>query len=501
MRGQSFIAGEGGHIRLRVFHTFILSAFLFLAVGLPDLSPGAEAFQGRSGRSEVPPVDRVMSDSIGQRVLEAQECADADDQACVIATLTPLLERNPSVFERFVIYRMRGFAYHNTERTDLAIADFMAALETGAAASDEAISLRLNVGQLYIVSDRFDDGIRQIERALADGAELTPGLAFMLAQAYGQAGRFSDGLPYAERQLETGPRDARNFYLLLFYYQQLDQVPDQLRLISQMVERWPDEEDTWTSLVALMAQTNNESGAFEANKLMYLNGMLTEERELVRLAQYYSFFEYPYRGALILEREINAGRVSASLANLEILANMWRQSREYDRAISVLEIIAPRGDGEDYLRLAEAYYQENRLNEAERAFERALALGGLDRPGDAWALLGTVRYELDDRDGATAAFRNCEPVGYSRATCVGWLRFIENENAVILHQIGLQVIVATEECRNTINSELVILTLGVGDGLVDENGRAMINVPERCRDYFNAYGEQIGGHGFEAEET
>ena len=34
--------------------------------------------------------------------------------------------------------------------------------------------------------------------------------------------------------------------------------------------------------------------------------------------------------------EMNAGRVSRSNENLETLANMWRQAREFERAIPVL---------------------------------------------------------------------------------------------------------------------------------------------------------------------
>jgi len=479
----------------------IVAAVFTFAVTAPsaDAQRRGRNQDERQGSAE----DRTMSAEVGEPILAANECIDAENYTCVINTLTPLLGQGANPYEQFVIYRMRGVAYYNQDRLDLAIRDFLAALETGAATQDESTSLRTNIGQLYIVTERYSEGISQLERAISEGANLTPSLTMLLAQAYAQAERFSEGLRYAQMQYDNAsPRERRNYDMLLLYFQQLDRIPDQLRLITQMVERWPGERNIWTSLVALMAQTDNESGAFEANKLMYLNGMLTEERELVRLAQYYSYFEYPYRGAVILEREMNAGRVSRSRDNLEVLANMWRQAREYERAIPVLEAVAQQGNGTDYLRLGEAYYNENRLADAESAFESALARGGLTRPGDAQALLGTVRYEQGNLQSAMQAFRGCTQYSYSRRTCSGWLTFIQNEIAAAGRRREIELRVATEECRITIGAELNNITL-VGDrSNFDEEGRPRLNaVPARCVNYFDRYGDQIGGYGYVANDT
>jgi lipopolysaccharide biosynthesis regulator YciM len=474
-----------------------VSSMVVLAVAIPD----ADAQRRNRNQDEQGSnaENRTMSAAIGEPVLAAQECLDAENFSCVINTLSPLLSGEINSFERFVILRMRGVAYYSQDRTEQAINDFLGAVNTGIATTDEEVQLRLNVGQLYIITERYSEGIRQMEMAVQAGAELTPNLALMLAQAYAQAERYSEGLRYAEMQYNTAsPRERRNYDMLLFYYQQLNRVSDQLRLISDMVERWPADRNIWTSLVALMAQTNNESGAFEANKLMYLNGMLNEERELVRLAQYYSYFEYPYRGAVILEREMNSGRVERSRQNLEILANMWRQAREYERAIPVLEAVARQGNGEDYLRLAEALYQENRLAEAENAFETAISRGGLNRPGDAIALLGTVRYEQDNRQGALQAFRQCGQYSYSRRTCNGWVEFITNEINAANERAALRVRVNTEECRNTVREAINLVTITGNESDFDEEGNAIITVPERCQEFFNERGEQIGGYGYTA---
>ncbi|MEE2567371.1 tetratricopeptide repeat protein [Hyphobacterium marinum] len=445
--------------------------------------------------------DRTMSAQMGEPILEAQECLNNDNFTCVINTLTPLLSQSPNNFERFVIHRMRGVAYFSSDRSQQAIQDFEAAINTGAATTDERVALRMNIGQLYIVNEQYSQGIAAMEQAIREGATLNANLAMMLAQAYGQAERYSEGIRYAQIAFDqASPRERRHYDLLLFFLQQLDRVPQQRDLIQEMVERWPGERNYWTSLVALMARTNDEQGAFEANKLMYLNGMLNEEREIIRIAQYYSYFEYPYRGAVILEREMNAGRVNRTRQNLETLANMWRQAREFDRAIPVLRQLAQQSNsGDDYLKLAEALYQENELADAETAFEQALQRGGFNRPGDAWALLGTVRYERGNRQDALQAFGRCSNMTESRRTCQGWTTFINGELAAEEQARLLRIRVTVEECRNTIREELVIITLTGDEDSFDEEGRAIVTIPERCQPYFNQYGDQTAGPGFVAE--
>lgn len=467
------------------------AGLLVLAILLASATAGARA-QDR---------DQTMSPRIGEPILAAQACQAAEDFACVVDTLTPLLSQDPTAFEQFVIHRMRGSAYFAVDRTDAAISDFNAALETGAGSPDERIALRLNVGQLLIVSEQYEAGIRAIEQALEDGAPLPVELAMMMAQAHAQIERYSDGFSYVELAFEqAAPRERRHYEFMLFYLQRLDRVAEQRVLIEAMVERWPDERSFWASLIALMAQEGDESGAFEANKLMYLNGLFAEEREIIRLAQYYSYFEYPFRGGVLLEREMNAGRVRRNAGSLGALANLWRQAREFERAIPVLEEIAVQSNaGSDYLKLAEALYQVDNLGDAERAFEQALERGGFARPGDAWALLGTVRYERSDRDGALAAFNRCTDRPESRATCRGWRDFIVREAQAASDHADMVVTLTIEECRLTLEGAMSIRTLTATESDIEDN-RLTIDVPDRCVPYFNRFAEQIAGPGFDAAD-
>ena len=486
-------------LALQAFATLFVAA----AIALTAVAPADAQRNRNNDQEEEDNVDRTFSTRIGQQVQEVVELQDEEQYAQMIQRLTPLLQEELSPYERQVILQLRATAHFNTDQLQRAIQDFLGAINTGTMQAEERRTTRINVGQLYMATDQLSRGIEQFEIALREGAELTPRLAKMLAQAYAQAERFQSGLRYAEQFYEATPdseKTSGDFSLMQYYYNQLDRPADELRVVRAQVNRFPEMRQAWQNLVSLFARTGREADAFEANKLMYLNGLFEEEDELTRLAQYYSFYDNPYRGATILEREINAGRVNANVENLELLANMWRQASEFDNAIPVLErLYNVTNRGDDALKLAEALYEQNRPEEAEQWFTTAVNRGGLDEPGDAWTLLGNVRYELGNRQGSLEAFRRGAQFPESRRTANQWIQFVNSQIEGEQRRAVRREQVLIDECRLTLEAERQLLVL---TGEIAEDGRVRFeSIPQRCQPYFNQFGEQIREAGQQSAQA
>ena len=470
----------------------VLLAFVWTA--------NAEAQRRNNSEQEEPPTNRTLSTNVGTVVQRSVEQQDAENWNGMISTLTPLLSQDLTEYERYIVLQLRGTARFQLDNLPGAIQDFAAMLNTGAATQDEANTIRVQLGQLHIATDNLNEGLRQLELAVRNGVELNESLLRLLSQAYYQAERYRDGLTFAERYYREKANKVQGDYTLMqAYYQQLGQTANELRVVRESLSAFPGERRGWQNLVALFARLQQESNAFEANKLMYLNGLFQECNELYRLSQYYSFYENPYRGATILEREINSQRCEGDVAQLRTLANMWRQAREFDRAIPVLQRLANQtGEGEWFLKLAEAHFELNNLAESETAFEQAISRGGLDEPGTAWALLGTVRYQLGARQSALQAYREATRFSRSRREANGWISFInaqiegERRRRVQLEQV------LVDECRLIVESEVDIGTIV---GQVDDTGQVVVEVPERCEPYFNQYGDQIREADMSDEEA
>jgi tetratricopeptide (TPR) repeat protein len=460
----------------RDFRNFSLSVVL-TACALAITSFGAEAQEA--------PSEEVISAGVGQRLLELiafeaeERWEDAADGYSV------LLERpRLSRYERATLLKLRGRARYELDDAARTISDWRSAIALGVLSTEDANILRINTGQLLMVGGEVREGIDLIEAAVALGTPLNADLAMRLAQAHGMIEAYEPGLAYAREAFNLAEvRERTHYALLLYFYQTLELDEEQVELMAEMVEVWPQEKPYWASYASLLARTERPQEAFAANTIMYVNGMLTESNELVRLAQYYSHYEYPYRGAEILERELNSGRVEATPENFSLLANMWRQAREWDRAMPVLRRVATlTGEGPDFEKLGEALYQAHDYQEAEAMFVQALRRGGLNRPGDTWALIGVTRVELDEFRSARRAFREALAWEYSRAGAQGWLSYV---NQVIdredptgrIEMEGCGFDIERRRRRPATADE------------IDSTGRRIFDLTPACLIYFDAYGD------------
>ena len=436
--------------------------------------------------------NQVLRPRVGDQILryiEAEQEGLWQDAANGYSAL--LEEGRLQPFEEATVLQLRGRVYYELEQPLRAVTDWRRAINLNALGEETNNSLRLNSGQLLIGEADYAGGTQLIETALAMGAPLSADIAMRMAQAYGQMEDFASGLPFARQAFDLADnRQQRHYSLLLFYFQNLDMQDEQLALVVDMVELWPEEKRYWSSWAALLARDGQEVEAFNVNVIMYNNGLLTENDELIRLVQYYAYNGYPYRAGDILSRELNSGRAEETPEHLRMLAGFWRQAREWDRALPVLHRVATTtGFGPDYEALGEALYQRGQFAEAEVMFEQALEQGNIRRPGDTMTLIGNTRFEQDHLLDAIDAFERALSWEYSRATAQGWIDFIERRIAIEAQGQRFVHTTNIEGCENWLEAER--RSVATRQTEFTEDGRRLFDLPSECGTYFNRLGERL----------
>ncbi|MBL1430933.1 MAG: tetratricopeptide repeat protein [Robiginitomaculum sp.] len=431
---------------IRTVFTAVIAAFAMFMFSVP-----AEA--QRRNKDEEKVEGRALSAKVGEIILAAQELLQAEpaQNGAAIVELNKALTRDDlSPYERSIAYQMRGQARYGNKDVPGTIADWEAAIATGALLKGEVDALLPNIGQLWISEEQYVKGATVLERWIAGGGKPNSRIHMMIASAWAQVDQFRKALTHAEAGFRlANPKEKKHFDLLNYLYNTLKMYGKQANLLEKQVSIWPGDKQTWRSIASLKAQANKSKEAFEINKIMYLNGMLTTEQELLSLSQYYSYYEVPYRGAKILEREMNAGRVSKSKKNLKTLSEMWRQAREYDKAIPVLTQAAQASDdGSLFVNLGEAYLAENRYAEAVSALRKGLTKGGVKKPGNVYLLIADALYKQDQPRKALVEFEKAKNYSYSRKSSDGWMKFIHNSFEVERNKIKFRKAVKLDECKN-----------------------------------------------------
>ena len=140
------------------------------------------------------------------------------------------------------------------------------------------------------------------------------------------------------------------------------------------------------------------------------------------------FMEDPYQAGKILQDEMNARRVPVTKKNLALLLSAWKSSRDFEKAIAVIDRLAPSADdGEYYLEKAQLFAERNKWQETVDAAQQAIDKGKLKRPGTAYVLLGQALAEMQKYRAALNAFRQAKKFDKnSRKIAQGWEDYVRD---------------------------------------------------------------------------
>lgn len=414
--------------------------------GLTDLSKGGDAghrasfIQSVQAQNSDKPVKpqaqriKTLSVAAGTIYKSAYDDYEAEKYDSALVNLNKIINgKGFNDYDTGKAYEMRAFIYADRGDYKSAIRDLSTAITpTDRLNPEEVLRNRYALAQLYLVVGDYSKAISQFEAWFAATPEPSAQAHMQFAQAYVLAGQTRKALPYAEKGFSMLTEPNENWYTLMStIYIQLNMIDKAIPVLEKMVAYWPGKRDYYMQLSAAYSQKGRDKDSFAVLALAYDNGLVTESSDIVRLAQLYRYYGYPYKAAKILSAGINSGKVKKTKDNWEELGYAWAGAREQDKAVGPLSNAAKLSkDGKLYYRLCQTYFEDEKWNEAETNCRNAINKGGLDSDrGYAWFLLGNARYNLNKRDEAIEAFEKCQESESTGHNCTQWIQYINNEIA------------------------------------------------------------------------
>jgi len=247
--------------------------FMTLAL-ICGFAPVAQAQQAASA-------SRQFSTETREMVLAARNHMSAEQYKAALSKLAEALAL-PKVtpYERAMIHQMQGSSYYQMGQFAPAISAFEQAVNSGGLNTEELADLRPKIAQLMIADGRHAQGAQDLETFLNNGGAERPEYVEMLTQAWSQAEEYSRALPWAKKWFAAAnPKERRH------------------DIVKQMITRWPEDRELWDAWASLFLRAGQEEDAFAVTKLLYLGGALTSEEEILKVVQYYSYYDMPYQAA------------------------------------------------------------------------------------------------------------------------------------------------------------------------------------------------------------
>lgn len=286
------------------------------------------------------------------------------------------------------------------------------------------------LGKLLVANGQYQQGLDSLRSSVNPNQEPPPDVLIAMAQAYAQLGQCRQAVPEAKRAIDATAEPPQEWYQLWVscLYQSHDYA-GAAEALQALLNRYPDQVQYWSQLGQAYAQSGDASKALAVYALMYRQGLIRQPQDYLTLTSLYLQNNVPFQAGVILQEGLQSGVVQPTEANYMLLASAWQDAGDMDRTVAALgEAVKQSKTGDAYVAQAQIYTQRHEWFSAIDSAKKAIAKGGLKRPGRAWLLQGIAQLQNHQLDDGTASLREALKYDDSRAQAETWLRYLSTRN-------------------------------------------------------------------------
>lgn len=380
-------------------------------------------------------VTEKLSPKVFEKIQLAQEAMEAKDLATAEALMNELGAEPDKLndYEKSQMYNFLAAIHYEQGKTDQTIADYIAILRLEKVPEQIRNNSIFRLAQLYFVQEDYNKSIKALDKWMSLQTEGIRPEAYMLqAQAYYQLDRYAE----AERPIISAIKEAKArgqnlreswLGLLRAVYYELGEYKKATKVLAQMVSRWP-KPNYYKQLSGMLGLMEQQKGQLYVMHAAYIAGMLENEFELLNMARLYMAEDAPFPAIEVIQNGLKNGQIEENAENLQLLAQAMSLAKDAEGQIPVLQKAAElSNDSKQYMYLGQAQIALYRWGDAAKSFERALKIGGLERPGSVYMQVGTAYYNQKRYSKALQAFKEARSYKDYKDQANQWVRFVNQE--------------------------------------------------------------------------
>lgn len=343
-----------------------------------------------------------------------------------------LKESQGNPYAQALILQQQALAAIDKKDYASAIQKYEQALGLGALSELAVGDMRYNLAQLYLAQDEYKKAGAALEQWLAAaqaGNQKPPPEAFAaLAAAYVGQKKPREAVVQLKKAVAQDPQPRREWLQLQFsIHFQLGELEQCVKVLEEMLNKFPPDKETWLQLVALNSKLKKPREAASAMALAYKQGFLDKPEERLQLAKLLVAANQPYDAGALLDQWLQKSEIPADAGNWELLAAAWIKARERQRALQAMnKAVALTGKPAQYLEIAQLNLELERWSDAAEALREAFRRGlGPKEKGKAYLALGFAHYMGGEPEAAAQAFTAAATQPGSEKSARAWLAFVE----------------------------------------------------------------------------
>lgn len=413
-----------------IFLRYLLVGLWMAALHLHGATAFAQVQEQTQEREEK---QATMSEGVYKRLSVIHELMGNGKQADALRKLNSLEKQKLNAYEQALMFQTYGFVHAQKGDYQKAIPYFERSLSLDALPNVAQQGMLYSLAGLYTTQEEFQKSIDILSTWFQYEKEPKADAYILMASNYAELKRYLDALPYVKKAISSSEKPQESWYQLeLAIYFEEKQFQNAVTVLKQLVAMWPDKVKYWNTLSGAYQELKQDQNALATMMLVYQKGLITEEKKLLNVVRMNLFLELPFQAGEILEKEMGDGRISATQKNLELLLGAWSAAREFDKAIRVIDRVAPMTDnGEYYIEKAKLHAEKSEWQSVVDAAAQAIDKGNLKKPGGAYLLMGMAYAELREFQKALNALEQAKTFDEnSRRQAEGWIDYVNDRKQI-----------------------------------------------------------------------
>jgi tetratricopeptide (TPR) repeat protein len=378
-------------------------------------------------KREAPQIDAAT----GKRLNEAIEAVNAEKYVEAKAALAKLNPEKLSPYEKSRVEQMYASIANSENNHQAAARHLEAAIATGGMNDEEINSSRYQIAQLYLVQEKWKEGINALKQWFAATPSPNSGAYYLLAIAYYRSEDHRGALEPAQKAVDLAEKPQVNWLeLLLALRLEREEYAKALPILKYLVQIAPEKRNNWMQLSAIYRQMEKYDDAMAVAQIAHMAGHIQSESDLKALADLQAFTGIPFRAAKLLETNMQKGTVAGDQKTWEKLSYMWIAARDYKKAMPPLTKAASmHNTGDLYVRIAELELRTEDWKAAVEALNKAIAKGNLKDTGNAHLLMGIALFSENEVQKARAAFQKAAQFPKQASQARSWIAHIDSKQS------------------------------------------------------------------------
>ena len=319
----------------------------------------------------------TLTSSTYKKLERAQKELQSSQYQSAIDMLLPVIQKSKkNSLDRAMSWQLIGHAYASQNNYPKAIEAYEKALAQNSLHDSLKKSVIVNLGQLYMAENKYQQGITLLEQLIiSDKTEHNnhSNIHILIANGHYELNQFNAAVPHVKKAIELSKKPEETWHqLLLSLYFELKQFDNSARQLEKMTHLFPSKKLYWKQLSSIYMQTKQEKKALKALQLAWQKNLLNEEQDIIDLSNLYALQELPFEAATVLQHGLDSHIIASSFKHWERLSRLYLIAKEQKRAILAMEkAVTFSNNGDDHLTLARIYMADEQWKKAQEILKIA----------------------------------------------------------------------------------------------------------------------------------